>query len=77
MHIPVYPAWRLIEAVSTLRNRDGKILIKDWYKEVSALSKNDLKIIQKEPFLPPSLSYFPQTDFMNSCLIHFHQVLFE
>ena len=44
------PAWRLIEAVHTLRNSDGKILIKDWYKEVSTLSKNDLKIIQKEPF---------------------------
>ncbi len=44
------PAWRLIEAVNTLRNSDGKILIKDWYKEVSPLSKNDLEIIQKEPF---------------------------
>jgi len=44
------PAWRLIEAVSTLRNSDGKILIKDWYKEVSPLSKNDLKIIKNEPF---------------------------
>ncbi|MFB5626169.1 MAG: M20/M25/M40 family metallo-hydrolase [Nitrosopumilus sp.] len=44
------PAWRLIEAVNTLRNSDGKILIQDWYKEVSPLSKNDLKIIQKEPF---------------------------
>ncbi len=44
------PAWRLIEAVNTLRNSDGKILIKDWYKEVSSLSKNDLRIIQNEPF---------------------------
>lgn len=44
------PAWRLIEAVNTLRNLDGKILIKDWYKEVSSFSKNDLDIIRKEPF---------------------------
>ena len=44
------PAWRLIEAVNTLRNSDGKILIKDWYKEVSSFSKNDLDIIRKEPF---------------------------
>ncbi|MDF2421736.1 MAG: M20/M25/M40 family metallo-hydrolase [Nitrosopumilus sp.] len=44
------PAWRLIEAVHTLRNSDGKILIKDWYREVSPLSKNDLNIIQREPF---------------------------
>ena len=44
------PAWRLIEAVSTLRNPSGKILIKDWYKEVSPLSKKDLELIKKEPF---------------------------
>ncbi len=44
------PAWRLIEAVKTLRNSDGKILIKDWYKETTPLSKQDLEIISKEPF---------------------------
>ncbi|AFS80607.1 peptidase M20 [Candidatus Nitrosopumilus koreensis AR1] len=44
------PAWRLIEAVNTLRNTDGKILIKDWYKEVTPFSKNDLDLIRKEPF---------------------------
>lgn len=44
------PAWRLIEAVHTLRDSDGKILIKDWYKETTPLSKQDLEIISKEPF---------------------------
>ena len=44
------PAWRLIEAVNTLRNSDGKVLIKGWYDEVSSFSKNDLKIIREEPF---------------------------
>ncbi len=44
------PAWRLIEAVQTLRDSNGKILITDWYKEVTPLSKNDLEIISKEPF---------------------------
>ncbi len=44
------PAWRLIEAVKTLRDSDGRILIRDWYKEASPLSKNDLRIIEKEPF---------------------------
>ena len=44
------PAWRLIEAVNTLRNSDGHVLINDWYKEVLSFSKNDLKIIKKEPF---------------------------
>lgn len=44
------PAWRLLDAVHTLRNSDAKILIKDWYNEVSSFSKNDLDIIRKEPF---------------------------
>ena len=44
------PAWRLIEAVQTLRDSNGKILIKDWYKEITPLSKKDLEIISKEPF---------------------------
>ena len=44
------PAWRLIEAVHTLRDPDGKILIKDWYDDVLPFSKKDLEIISKEPF---------------------------
>ncbi|EPA06121.1 peptidase dimerization domain protein [Candidatus Nitrosarchaeum limnium BG20] len=44
------PAWRLLEAVQTLRDSHGRILIKDWYKEVIPLSKTDLKIISQEPF---------------------------
>jgi len=44
------PAWRLIEAVKTLRDSDGKILIKDWYLDVTPFSKKDLEIIAKEPF---------------------------
>ena len=44
------PAWRLIEAVKTLRDSSGKILIKDWYKDVTPFSKTDLEIIKNEPF---------------------------
>jgi len=44
------PAWRLIDAIKTLRDSDGKILIKDWYKEVTPFSKNDLELIKTEPF---------------------------
>ena len=44
------PAWRLIDAITTLRDSDGKILIKDWYKEVTPFSKIDLELIKKEPF---------------------------
>jgi len=44
------PAWRLIDAVKTLRDSNGKILIKDWHKEVTPFSKKDLELIRKEPF---------------------------
>jgi acetylornithine deacetylase/succinyl-diaminopimelate desuccinylase-like protein len=44
------PAWRLIEAIHSLRDSKGKILIKDWYKEVKNFTKSDLKILKKEPF---------------------------
>ncbi|TBR26016.1 MAG: M20/M25/M40 family metallo-hydrolase [Candidatus Nitrosotenuis sp.] len=44
------PAWRLVEALKTLRDPSGKILIKDWYREVTPFSKSDLKLLSKEPF---------------------------
>jgi acetylornithine deacetylase/succinyl-diaminopimelate desuccinylase-like protein len=44
------PAWRLIEAINTLRDSKGKILIKDWYKEVKPFTKSDLKTLNSEPF---------------------------
>ena len=44
------PAWRLVEALHTIANSDGTILIKDWYKEVQPFSKRDLEIISDEPF---------------------------
>lgn len=44
------PAWRLIEALKTLRNKNGLILIKDWYKEVDNFTKEELGVIAREPF---------------------------
>ncbi len=44
------PAWRLIDALKTIRDKNGKILIKDWYKDVKPFSQTDLEIISKEPF---------------------------
>ncbi len=44
------PAWRLVEALNTLRDKNGKVLIKDWYNEVDEFTKEDLMIISSEPF---------------------------
>ena len=61
------PAWRLIEAVNTLRNSSGKILIKDWYEEILPLSKKDLELIKKEPFDEKSFKKeFGITSFVNN-----------
>ncbi len=44
------PAWRLVNALKTLRDDSGRILIKDWYKDVVPFSNMDLKLLSKEPF---------------------------
>lgn len=44
------PAWRLVQALQTLRDKTGRILIKDWYKEVDGFTSEDFKIIGLEPF---------------------------
>jgi acetylornithine deacetylase/succinyl-diaminopimelate desuccinylase-like protein len=43
------PAWRLVDALKTLCDSDGRILIKDWYKEVKPFTKKELQILKKEP----------------------------
>ncbi len=44
------PAWRLVYALSTMRDQDGKVLIKDWYKEVRPFTDQELSVIGSEPF---------------------------
>lgn len=44
------PAWRLVSALSTLRDPKGRILIKDWYKEVKEFTREELDVIAHEPF---------------------------
>jgi acetylornithine deacetylase/succinyl-diaminopimelate desuccinylase-like protein len=44
------PAWRLIQALNTIRSTNGKILIRDWYKEVREFTPDELDNISREPF---------------------------
>ena len=44
------PAWKLVQALSTLVDKNGIILIEDWYKEIKTLTEEELKMIEKEPF---------------------------
>ena len=60
------PAWRLVEALNTLRDSSGKILIRDWYKEVTPFSKQDLQLLSSEPFDESSFkSEYGITEFVN------------
>lgn len=44
------PAWRMVDALRTLRDKNGQILIKDWYREVDEFTKEELAVIDSEPF---------------------------
>jgi acetylornithine deacetylase/succinyl-diaminopimelate desuccinylase-like protein len=44
------PAWKLVQALSTLVDKNGKILVEDWYKEIKPLTKEEDRIIENEPF---------------------------
>jgi acetylornithine deacetylase/succinyl-diaminopimelate desuccinylase-like protein len=44
------PAWRLVSALKTMRDPAGRVLIKDWYREVKRFTKQELAVIAKEPF---------------------------
>jgi acetylornithine deacetylase/succinyl-diaminopimelate desuccinylase-like protein len=44
------PAWRLVQALNTIRSTNGKILIEDWYKEVRDFTSDELDLISQEPF---------------------------
>jgi acetylornithine deacetylase/succinyl-diaminopimelate desuccinylase-like protein len=44
------PAWRLINALQCIRDKNGNILIKDWYKEVRGFTSEEDRVISNELF---------------------------
>jgi acetylornithine deacetylase/succinyl-diaminopimelate desuccinylase-like protein len=44
------PAWKLVQALSTLIDKEGIILVEDWYKEIKALTEEEIKLIENELF---------------------------
>ena len=44
------PAWRLIRALNTLRDDNGKILIRDWYKDVRQFTPEELCTLSRDSF---------------------------
>src|ERR671911_1933642 len=44
------PAWHLVRALNTMRDNNGKILIRGWYKDVREFTPEELSLIANEPF---------------------------
>lgn len=44
------PAWRLVEAIRTLRDPTGRILVSGWYDEVTPLTAGEKRLVSREPF---------------------------
>ena len=44
------PAWRLVHALKTLRDEDGKINIKNWNNDIRDFSPEELECIRREEF---------------------------
>ncbi|MGH9993283.1 MAG: M20/M25/M40 family metallo-hydrolase [Nitrososphaera sp.] len=44
------PAWRLVSALATIRDQNGGILIKDWYREARPFTDQELAMVAGEPF---------------------------
>lgn len=44
------PAWRLVEALSTIRATDGRIMIKGWYDESASFTAEDMRLLEAERF---------------------------
>lgn len=44
------PAWRLVQALSSLVDKNGRILVKDWYNEVKELTEDEIRIVENQPF---------------------------
>lgn len=44
------PAWRLVHALKTLRDEDGRIKIKNWNNDVRDFSPEELECIRREEF---------------------------
>jgi len=43
------PAWRLVQALSTLRDGDGRIAVEGWYDEVRPFTPEEIAALEREP----------------------------
>jgi acetylornithine deacetylase/succinyl-diaminopimelate desuccinylase-like protein len=51
-------AWRLIHALNTLRDRNGKVTISGWYEDARRASPRELRYLKASPFKAQALKEF-------------------
>ncbi|MFB5600572.1 MAG: M20/M25/M40 family metallo-hydrolase [Nitrososphaeraceae archaeon] len=44
------PAWIMVSVLNNIRSASGRILIRDWYKDMRPFSNDEIKILQDQPF---------------------------
>ena len=65
------PAWRLVWALSTIKNLDGKIKVKGWYDEVEPFTPQQSRLLKKIPFHGENfLREFGTREFLNASSSH-------
>ncbi len=60
MYAPIAPnpSWRLIHALNTLRNKDGKVTIPGWYEDARRPSARELRYLRASGFKAQALKEF-------------------
>jgi hypothetical protein len=72
----------MVNVLKNIRSENGRILIRDWYKEMRPFSNDEIKILQDQPFdeeffkkeyginrFINDLNGFKQKNFMKVCLL--------
>ena len=44
------PAWILVRALGTICDKNGRILINEWYRDIRIATEEEIRIIENEPF---------------------------
>ena len=44
------PAWILVRALGTICDKNGRILINEWYRDIRITTEEEIRVIENEPF---------------------------
>jgi acetylornithine deacetylase/succinyl-diaminopimelate desuccinylase-like protein len=72
------PSWKLIDVLKTMRNSDGKVLIKGFYDNIIAPSQQEKELLRKLPFDKDDIaSKLGYTDLNMDGVTYYHKLTME